>query len=100
MRSTTGFHAGVIGFFNTSTTPISLVASSTDAFNTPEIAMISSSGLAPVLCDRKERPERQRAGRSRSHDPQFPEDGPDTHRRANRPSDEHGYHAARQEVSN
>ena len=46
MRSTTGFHAGVIGFFNTSTTPISLVASSTDASNAPEIAMINSSGFA------------------------------------------------------
>jgi len=46
MRSTTGFHAGVIGLFNTSTTPISLVASSTDAFNALEIAMINSSGFA------------------------------------------------------
>jgi hypothetical protein len=46
MRSTTGFHAGVIGFLNTSTTPISLVASSTDAVNAGEIAMINSSGFA------------------------------------------------------
>ena len=46
MRSTTGFHADVAGFFNTSTTPIFRVASSTDPFSAPEIAIISRSGFA------------------------------------------------------
>jgi hypothetical protein len=45
-RSTTGFHSGVIGFFSTSTTPSSLVASSTDAFSGPAIAIINRSGFA------------------------------------------------------
>ena len=46
MRSTTGFHPGVIGLFKTSTTPNSLVASSTDVFIAPAIAIINRSGFA------------------------------------------------------
>jgi len=43
MRSTTGFHSGVIGFVNTSTTPNSLVALSTEALIAPAVAMINRS---------------------------------------------------------
>jgi len=46
MRSTTGFHSREIGFFNTSTTPSSLVASSTDAFSAPVMAIINRSEFA------------------------------------------------------
>ena len=45
MRSTTGFHSGVIGFFKTSTTPSSLVASGTEAFTAPAMATINRDRL-------------------------------------------------------